>query len=463
MRKYFVRVLLLAAFAGVCKIASAQEITLGVPLHPRNNWDAKLPLQTWECSATQLGLSNMLEFRDTNGAVNGYVDCHGAIHGAGGSTCPGAGASPTQVLYDLAGACAGILGSLVVPPQLSVGGGTSFNGTGFGNTLNPPTVVYAGAPGAVNLEYSYAPIFGNLAAPNPVLTECFDTTGTLGGGNTCTVTPPAFSGSSGCLIYSDRRGWLNTSAPIACGSSYVDDGSAPGDGQTYNGSGDSSGYLGSFSVLLGPPEWTLDPFIDGYYNSEYEDEPNVLITGNSNNGFATFAIETSGSGPTGQTMATASQSGEAIGINDQIFAATGSNANQLVGMIISLNNNDSTTPVDVGIGLTVIQPDVGFGSGSGSFTSMTGIYVEPQCAAVSVDANNCMAIQTGLPGIIDFGDGMSPGILPLADINTEGPIEGYMYNCSDCDTPLTEGAVCTNSGDHAGALAIVIRAAVHCF
>jgi hypothetical protein len=464
MRRLTFTLFALFSFAYVCNVAVGQEITSGVPIHARNYWQTDLPLQTWECSSTQLATippTNMLEFRDVNGLVNGYVDCHGNIHGSGGSTCPGAGASPTQILYDLGGACAGILGSVVVPPQLSAGGGTSFNGTGLGN-IPPATAVYSGTPGEINLAYSYVPIFGNIAPYNAENIECLNTTGTLGGGNTCTITPPAYPGSSGCLIHT-IRGWLNVSSPIPCGTSYVDDGSAPGDGDSNNGSGDSSGYLGSFSGLFGPPEWTLDPLADGFFNAEYEQEPNVLITGNSNNGYASFAVEVSGIGAIGQTMATVSQGAEGRGINDEVYAATGSGASQLLGMVIGLNNNDPDVAVPTGIGLTIAQPDVGYGAGGGTFTTMTGLYIQPQCAAVSADAANCMAIQTGLPGLADFGDGIAPGIVTLANINTEGPIEGYLYNCSDCDTPVTEGATCSSSGDHAGALAIVLRSVVHCF
>jgi len=90
--------------------AIAQEITSGVPIHARNYWDSQLPLQTWECSATQIGLSNMLEFRDTNGTVNGYVDCHGVIHGGGGGT---PGAPNLSIQGNNGGVFAGIPGSVI--------------------------------------------------------------------------------------------------------------------------------------------------------------------------------------------------------------------------------------------------------------------------------------------------------------------------------------------------------------
>ena len=69
-------------------------------------------------------------------------------------------------------------------------------------------------------------------------------------------------------------------------------------------------------------------------------------------------------------------------------------------------------------------------------------------------------------GPMDFGDIISPGILTLADgtahIATAGG-DGWQFNCSDCDTPLTEGATCTAAGDHAGTLAIALRGAIKCF
>jgi hypothetical protein len=41
--------------------------------------------------------------------------------------------------------------------------------------------------------------------------------------------------------------------------------------------------------------------------------------------------------------------------------------------------------------------------------------------------------------------------------------DGFEFNCADCDTPLTEGVTCTNSGDHAGARALYIRGGAICF
>ncbi len=69
-------------------------------------------------------------------------------------------------------------------------------------------------------------------------------------------------------------------------------------------------------------------------------------------------------------------------------------------------------------------------------------------------------------GLYEFGDWTEPGTDTLLNITSEStnlPGEGFTKNCSDCDTPLTEGAVCTAAGDHAGAQAVWIRAALHCF
>jgi len=43
------------------------------------------------------------------------------------------------------------------------------------------------------------------------------------------------------------------------------------------------------------------------------------------------------------------------------------------------------------------------------------------------------------------------------------PGDGYEFNASDADTPVTEGAECSNVGDHAGARAIYMRGDLICF
>jgi hypothetical protein len=41
--------------------------------------------------------------------------------------------------------------------------------------------------------------------------------------------------------------------------------------------------------------------------------------------------------------------------------------------------------------------------------------------------------------------------------------DGFEWMCADCDTPTSEGAVCTTNGDGAGAKATYVRGAAHCF
>ena len=77
---------------------------------------------------------------------------------------------------------------------------------------------------------------------------------------------------------------------------------------------------------------------------------------------------------------------------------------------------------------------------------------------------NVYSIYTGAgPSLL--GDITSDGTMTLADFISETTAygEGFHANCSDCDTPTVEGAVCTNSGDHAGAWALYIRAQRICF
>ena len=84
----FIKFILFGALVSWCFAfsARAQEITTGVPIHPHPYSD-DLPLQTWECSTPQVTAgTHMLEFRDTDGTVTGYVDCHGNISGSGGGS-----------------------------------------------------------------------------------------------------------------------------------------------------------------------------------------------------------------------------------------------------------------------------------------------------------------------------------------------------------------------------------------
>ena len=62
--------------------AFPQAINVSTPIHT-GQFSRTKPLQTWQCSSQSVGLANQVEFLDSHGAVAGYVDCNGAIHGAG--------------------------------------------------------------------------------------------------------------------------------------------------------------------------------------------------------------------------------------------------------------------------------------------------------------------------------------------------------------------------------------------
>lgn len=70
---------------------------------------------------------------------------------------------------------------------------------------------------------------------------------------------------------------------------------------------------------------------------------------------------------------------------------------------------------------------------------------------------------SGGPGVVQGGS--TTRFQPGSDVLTNLAAEGGSANvfCSNCDTPVTEGAVCTASGDHASAWAIRLRGAWHCF
>ena len=122
----------------------------------------------------------------------------------------------------------------------------------------------------------------------------------------------------------------------------------------------------------------------------------------------------------------------------------------------------------------------GSGSPSGlpSLTE-TGIHILDQNvnSEPAADTNAAILIEPQTPGATVYGiydnNGLftfngwnSSGTDTLANLTSEVsglPGEGFNKQCSDCDTPATEGAVCTNVVDNAGATALYIRGALHCF
>jgi hypothetical protein len=161
-----------------------------------------------------------------------------------------------------------------------------------------------------------------------------------------------------------------------------------------------------------------------------------------------------GNGIVGLTIAvlehSASAEADALDLTPFSYVA----ASELLDEYVKLFN-EGTATIAAGTGIEIDAPS----PGSGTFTTIIGMNIANQCGS---GITHCYAIETGT-GLVDFGDGVSPGIATLAVINSAGPIEGYIYNCSNCNTPTVEGAVCATGGDGAGAVAIVIRSAVHCF
>ena len=95
MRRFLLIFFLLAAVGQ----ARGQAIWVNTPIHTNQPFNRALPMQTWECSAPQATLgTNMVEFLDTDGTVNGYVDCHGNIVGVASTTSWSAITSPTSNL-----------------------------------------------------------------------------------------------------------------------------------------------------------------------------------------------------------------------------------------------------------------------------------------------------------------------------------------------------------------------------
>ena len=142
----------------------------------------------------------------------------------------------------------------------------------------------------------------------------------------------------------------------------------------------------------------------------------------------------------------------------EISLITGLDVNYYTGVV------GGTT--DAVYGIHVESPDA---SGE-PVTQTVGLQIDEQCGpgigAYCLGIDSIGADNNFINGPMIFGDIVSPGILTLADgtthIATAGG-DGWQFNCSDCDTPLTEGATCTAAGDHAGGLAIALRGDIKCF
>ena len=148
---------------------------------------------------------------------------------------------------------------------------------------------------------------------------------------------------------------------------------------------------------------------------------------------------------------------------DNVGSGTIGNAN-ILDVKYNGGGNGSTGAAIAGVDIE--PPNLGAGDTIGE---NWGMYVDEQCGAGITTCHEMQLVGTGpsqIAGLVDFGDLVAPGILTLASGTTKiaaATGEGWQFNCSDCDTPLTEGSTCTSAGDHAGALAIALRGAIKCF
>jgi hypothetical protein len=148
------RFLILLSLLAAALPAAAQSIWINTPIHTNNQFNRALPMQTWQCSAPQLGLgTHEVSFLDTDGTETGYVDCHGAIHGA--SIAPGGPNGSIQ--YNAGGAFGGIPDSTVNATTGDIGvTGITAPGAGSPNAIGAVTYVPTGSPGLNDMTTSGA-------------------------------------------------------------------------------------------------------------------------------------------------------------------------------------------------------------------------------------------------------------------------------------------------------------------
>jgi hypothetical protein len=392
--------------------------------------------------------------------------------GGGGSAVPGG--TPTQVQYNDFGVFGGVAGSIVVPPQLAGGGGTSFNGVGIGEPT-APVVTYTGAAGTIAYQYGYQVLFNNAAAQGTFQGSgvACSATGGLGGGNACHIQTFAVPGSSGCVIFrysasdlTHPSGWLNAASPILCGNTFDDTG-VVSDGFAGT-TGDTSADLASPQALFGPAQSTLDPFVDEYFFTLYgPPEPPVLVTRNGDtNPNPALSIEASALTNMeliGQGIVTSAPY-NSYGINIlSVISPLG--LSEAVAKPLQVQSVNYSSQVDAdAFNVKILSPN-NYDPSLTPFGHIWGLWIDAQCLVVHCPPNVWAA--TSSQGIVDWGDWEGFGSDSLANLQAD-IVSGYVYreglskNCSDCDTPPYAGAICTNSGDNAGAVATYIQGHLYC-
>jgi hypothetical protein len=133
-----------------------------------------------------------------------------------------------------------------------------------------------------------------------------------------------------------------------------------------------------------------------------------------------------------------------------LITFTGSGLNDLVTGGFSLAPSAETICVKI----DGTAPDTFEWGTDPTCTTFTGGTLVPFTGSLQLLANGVM-ISGAITGHT-LGDHWTFAVLA-------SPGDGYEFNASDADTPVTEGATCTNTGDHAGGRAIYLRGDIKCF
>lgn len=139
--------------------------------------------------------------------------------------------------------------------------------------------------------------------------------------------------------------------------------------------------------------------------------------------------------------------------------ASGGQPDETSDLLLTVPLGDNSHQAAFISGLHIGDMDNGAYTGSGT---IAGVYIDPQTANTD---HSSYSVKTN-SGPASFGDITGDGIFSLAGgtaqcTNYGG--DGFKFFCSDCDTPVSEGAACTAAGDHAGAFAIFVRGGAKCF
>jgi hypothetical protein len=397
-------ILLASVFLLLAGSGWAQEITIHTPIHG-SDYARDKPLQTWRCAETQLGLANQLEFDDTDGTVNGYVDCHGAIHGAAppppttGGTCSGivqagvvcAGPAVADGTRSLNAVQANSASVLRIPPAAAIPAGTLLTTA----LLQPVTV---GDQLAVFVLNGY----GITSA------DTFTVTDSLGN---VFAQVAAFTGTG----YSGAAAFV---APVT--------------------------VAGVDSVTV--TNSTAQDLWISAYAAEYQN------LGAYEGGTINAGQPSTGPGYLVSSVTTTHADDTVIGLLGAESVDSG-----LALQLVSASWN--VLPVTQAVG----SGPVGFYNGQliNAFASVAGVYSTNVFSnhLTGLNAQQSAALFVFQPLTTNLASGAmiprfpSPsGLLPVVTFDSLGiPADGMVVYCPDCDAPASPGAVCTSAGAKVGA------------